>query len=106
MRTKRGRGGGGGRGSHCVKQRILTCFRHLNINVCLLKKGLRERDLGSDHEDICGKLVIIPEFNVYITALDSKYQSSFLFSFKAELMLLLAILNERFRWYFLIFANS
>ena len=50
--------------------------------------------------------MIIPEFNVYITALDSKYQSSFLFSFKAELMLLLAILNERFRWYFLIFANS
>ena len=56
--------------------------------------------------DICGKLVIIPGFHFYIRAIDSKHQSSFLFSVKVELMLLLAILNEKFRWYFLMFANS
>ena len=35
------RKGGGGGGSHSVKQRILTSFRQLIINVCLLKKGLQ-----------------------------------------------------------------
>ena len=40
-------------------------------------------------------------FHFYITAINSKHQSSFLFSFKVELMLL-AILNglKRFKWYF------
>ena len=47
-----------------------------------------------DHEDICGKLEIIPGFHFYITAINSKHQSSFLFSFKVESRLLLAILNE------------
>ena len=69
---------------------------------------MSKRDLGFDHEDICGKLEIIPGFHFYITAINSKHQSSFLFSFKVELMLLLAILNglKSFRWYFLMFANS
>ena len=62
---------------------------------------MSKRDLGFDHEDICGKLEIIPGFHFYITAINSKHQSSFLFSFKVELMLL-AILNglKRFKWYF------
>ena len=62
---------------------------------------MTKRDLGFDHEDIYGTLVIIPGFHFYITAINSKHQSSFLFSFKVELMLL-AILNglKRFRWYF------
>ena len=62
---------------------------------------MTKRDLGFEHEDICGKLEIIPGFHFYITAINSKHQSSFLFSFKVELMLL-AILNglKRFRWYF------
>ena len=66
---------------------------------------MTKRDLGFDHEDICGKLEIIPGFHFYITAINSKHQSSFLFSFKVELMLLLAILNglKSFRWYFLMF---
>ena len=55
---------------------------------------MTKRDLGFDHEDICGKLKIIPGFHFYITAINSKHQSSFLFSFQAELMLLLVILNE------------
>ena len=50
-------------------------------------------DLGLDHEDICGKLEIIPGFHFYISEINSKHQSSFLFSFKFELMLLLAILK-------------
>ena len=37
---------------------------------------------------------ILPGFHFYITAINSKHQSSFLFSFQAELMLLLVILNE------------
>ena len=47
-------------------------------------------------------------FHSYITEINSKHESSFLFSFQVELMLLLAILNElkSFRWYFLMFANS
>ena len=53
---------------------------------------MTKRDLGFDHEDICGKLEIIPGFHFYITAINSKHQSSFLFSFKVE-FLLLAILN-------------
>ena len=32
-------------------------------------------------------------FHFYITAINSKHQSSFLFSFKVELILLLVILN-------------
>ena len=44
-------------------------------------------------EDIRGKTEIIPRFHFCITAINSKRQSSFLFSFKVELMLLLAILN-------------
>ena len=49
-----------------------------------------------------------PRFHSYITEINSKHQSSFLFSFQVELMLLLAILNglKSFRWYFLMFANS
>ena len=38
---RKGERGGGGGGSHSVKQRILTSFRQLIINVCLLKKGLQ-----------------------------------------------------------------
>ena len=69
---------------------------------------MRKRDLGFDHEDICRKLQIIPGFHFYFTAIDSKHQSSFLFTFKVELMLLLAILNglKKFRLYFLMFANN
>ena len=54
---------------------------------------MTKRDLGFNHEDIRGTLVIIRVFHFYITAINSKHQSSFLFSFKVELMLLLAILN-------------
>ena len=69
---------------------------------------MTKRDLGFDHEDICGKLEIIPGFHFYIIAINSKHQSSFLFRFKVELMLLLAILNglKSLRWYFLMFENS
>ena len=69
---------------------------------------MSKRDLGFDHEDICGKLEIIPGFHFYIIAINSKHQSSFLFRFKVELMLLLAILNglKSFGWYFIMFANS
>ena len=69
---------------------------------------MTKRDLWFDHEDIGGKPEIIPGFHFCITAINSKRQSSFLFSFKVELMLLLAILNglKGFRWYFLMFANS
>ena len=54
---------------------------------------MTKRDLGFDHEDIYGTLVIIPGFHFYITAINSKHQSSFLFSLKVELMFSLAILN-------------
>ena len=54
---------------------------------------MTKRDLGFDHEDICGKLEIIPGVHFYITAISAKYQSKFLFSFKVELMLLLVILK-------------
>ena len=69
---------------------------------------MTKRDLGFNHEDIYGTLVIIPGFHFYITAINSKQQSSFLLNFKVELMLLLAILNglKRSRWYFLMFVNS
>ena len=52
--------------------------------------------------------VIKPGFYFYITAINSKHRSSFLFSFKVELMLLLVINRLKSpRWYFLImFANS
>ena len=40
------------------------------------------------------KLEIIPGFHFYITEINSKHKSSFLFSLKVELMLLLAILNK------------
>ena len=53
---------------------------------------MMKRDLGFDHEDICGKLEI-PGFHFSITAINSKHHSSFLFSFKVELMRLLVILN-------------
>ena len=54
------------------------------------------------------KLKTIPGFHFYITKINSKHQLSFLFNLKAELMLLLAILNrlKSFRWYFLMFANN
>ena len=54
------------------------------------------------------EIQIIPGFQFYITAINSKHQSSFLFRFKVDLMLLLAILNglKSFRWYFLMFENS
>ena len=69
---------------------------------------MTKRDLGFDHENICGKLEIMPGFPFYITAINSKHRSSFLFYLKFELMLLLAILNglKSFSWYFLMFANS
>ena len=54
---------------------------------------MTERDLGFDHEDSCRKLGIIPGFYLYVTETNSKHQSSFLFSLKVELMLLLAILE-------------
>ena len=75
---------------------------------CRDLNSMTKRDLGFDDEDIYGKLEIIPGFHFYITAINSKHQSSFLFSFKFELMLLLAILNvlKSFWWYFLMFANS
>ena len=60
---------------------------------------MTKRDLGFDHEDICGKLEIIPGFHFYITAINSKHQSSFLFSFKVELMMLLAILSKLKRFF-------
>ena len=62
---------------------------------CRDQNSMTKRDLGFDDEDIIfyGKLEIIPGFHFYITAINSKHQSSFLFSFKVELMLLLAILN-------------
>ena len=54
------------------------------------------------------KLELIPGFHFYITEINSKHQSSFLFSLEVELMLLLAILNrlKSLRWYFLTFANN
>ena len=55
---------------------------------------MTKKDLGFNHEDICKKLEIIAGFHFYITAINSKHQASFPFSFKVELMLLLAILNE------------
>ena len=58
---------------------------------CRDLNSMTKRDLGFDDEDIYGKLEIIPGFHFYITAINSKHQSSFLFSFKFELMLLLAI---------------
>ena len=63
---------------------------------------MTKRDLGFDDEDICRKLEIIPGLHLYITEINSKHQSSFLFSLKVELMLLLAILNrlKSFRWFF------
>ena len=69
---------------------------------------MTKRDLGFDHEDICRKLEIIPGFHFYISGINSKHQSSFLFSFKVELMLLLTILNglKSFWWHFLVFVNS
>ena len=51
---------------------------------------------------------IIPGFHFYITAINSKHQSSFLSSLKVELKLLLAISNKlkSFRWYILTFADN
>ena len=51
---------------------------------------------------------IIPGFHFYITEINSKHQSSFLSSLKAELKLLLAISNKlkSFRWYILTFADN
>ena len=40
------------------------------------------------------KLEIIPGFHFQLTEINSKYQSSFLFSSKVELILLLAIVNR------------
>ena len=78
----------------------LQKYHHWNL--------ITKRELGFDHEDICGKLEIIPGFHFYISTINSKHLLSFLFSFKVELMLLLAILNglKIFWWYFLMFANS
>ena len=55
-------------------------LEYLNWNL------MTKRDLGFDLEDICRKLEIIPGFHFYITEINSKYQSSFLFSLKVELM--------------------
>ena len=46
----------------------------------------------------------ITGFQFYITAINSKHQSIFLFSFKVELMLLLAILNG-LKSYFMVFSH-
>ena len=48
------------------------------------------------------------KIHFYITEVNFKLQTSFLFSLKVELMMLLAILNrlKSFRWYFLMFANN
>ena len=54
---------------------------------------MKKRHLGFDHEGIFGKLEVIAKFQFYNTAINSKYPSTFLFSIKVELMLLLAILN-------------
>ena len=43
---------------------------------------MTKRDLGFDRENICGKLEIMPGFAFYITAINSKHQSSFLFCLK------------------------
>ena len=69
---------------------------------------MTKRDLWFDHEDICGKPEIIPGFHFCFIAINSKRQSSFLFSFKVDLVLLLAISNglKSFWWYFIMFANS
>ena len=56
---------------------------------------MAKRDLGFDHEDNCGKLEIMPRFHFYITVINSKHQSSFLFSFRVELMLLLAQMGSK-----------
>ena len=32
-----------GGGSHCVKEKVFTSFRHLNIVGCLHKKGLQRK---------------------------------------------------------------
>ena len=63
---------------------------------------MTKRDLGFDHEDICRELQIKAGFHFYITEINSKHQSSFLFNLKVELMLLLAILSrlKSFSWYF------
>ena len=63
---------------------------------------MTKRDLGFDHEDIGRKPEMIPGFHLYITDINSKQRSSFLFSLKIELTLLLAILDglKSFRWYF------
>ena len=69
---------------------------------------MSKRDLGFDDADICRKLETIPGFHLYISEINSKHQSSFLFSLKVELMLVLAVLNrlKSFRWYFLMVANN
>ena len=69
-----------------LKEKLELKFHDQNLTT--------KRDLWFDHEDICGKPEIIPGFHFCITAINSKRQSSFLFSFKVELMLLLAILNR------------
>ena len=58
-------------------------YHHLNL--------MTKRNFGFDHEHICRKVEIIPGFHLYNTEINSKHQPSFLFSFKVELMLLLAI---------------
>ena len=54
------------------------------------------------------KLKIIPGFHSYITEINSRHRSRFLFSVEVEDMLLLTIFNraKTFRWYFLMFANN
>ena len=68
---------------------------------------MTKRDFGFDHEDICRKLETIRGFHFNITEINSKYQLSFFFGLKVELMLLLATLNrlKNFRRDFLMFAN-
>ena len=45
---------------------------------------MTKTNVGFDHEDICRKLEIIPRFHLYITEINPKRQSSFLFSLKVE----------------------
>ena len=68
---------------------------------------MTKRDLGFDHEDICGKLEIIPGFHFYITAINSKHQSSFLFSFKVELIFFIGYIKwvEKFLMVFSHFCK-
>ena len=69
---------------------------------------MAKRNLGFDHEDTCRRRGLIPGFHLYITQINSKRQTSYLFSLKkVELMLLLAILKrlKSFGWFLSCLLN-